>query len=377
MDLIKYKSGHYKNQHQYRSFLPSLINTEWRIGDAELTRLLSEADFKLGELNAFSQLVPDVDFFIKMHISKEAALSSRIEGTRTGIEDALQKIENIDPEKRDDWQEVQNYILAMNSAIESLKTLPISNRLLKNTHQILLQGVRGRNKQPCEFRKSQNWIGGISLKDAAFIPPHPEDLADLMSDLEKFLNDQAHPLPHLVRIGMAHVQFETIHPFLDGNGRIGRLLITLYLVANSLLSRPVLYLSAFFEKNRSHYYDNLDRVRTHHDMTRWLKFFLEGVSQTAQYSIETFRTIIRLREEVEYPAVAALGKKSSLARQFMQMLYGKPVVDSQETASYLSVNPSTAWRLMEDFIRLGILDEITGQKRNRIFVYKKYLQLFE
>jgi Fic family protein len=377
MDLSNYKSGNYKSQHQYKSFLPSLINTEWRISDAELTRLLSEADFKLGELNAFSQLVPDVDFFIKMHISKEAALSSRIEGTRTGIEDALQKIENIDPEKRDDWQEVQNYILAMNSAIESLKTLPISNRLLKNTHQILLQGVRGRNKQPGEFRKSQNWIGGITLKDAAFVPPHPEDLADLMSHLEKFLNDQAHPLPHLVRIGMAHVQFETIHPFLDGNGRIGRLLVTLYLVANGLLSRPVLYLSAFFEKNRSLYYDNLDRVRTHHDMARWLKFFLEGVGQTAQNSIETFRAIIRLREEVEYPAVAALGKKSSLARQFMQMLYGKPVVDSQEIASYLSVNPSTAWRLMEDFIRLGILDEITGQKRNRIFVYKKYLQLFE
>lgn len=377
MDLSRYKSGYYKNQYQYKSFLPSIINTEWHISDAELSRLLSEADFKLGELNAFSQIVPDVDFFIKMHVSKEAALSSRIEGTRTGIEDALQKIENIDPEKRDDWQEVQNYILAMNKAIESLKTLPISNRLLKNTHQILLQGVRGRNKQPGEFRKSQNWIGGRTLKDAAFIPPHPEDLANLMSDLEKFLNDQTHPLPHLVRIGMAHVQFETIHPFLDGNGRIGRLLITLYLVGNSLLSRPVLYQSAFFDKNRSLYYDNLDRVRTHHDMTRWLKFFLDGISQTAQNSIETFKAIIHLREEVEYPAVAALGKKSSLARQFMRMLYGKPVVDSQETASHLSVNPSTALRLIEDFIRLGILEEITGQKRNRIFVYKKYLQLFE
>lgn len=377
MDLSRYKSGNYKNQHQYRSFLPSLINTEWRVSDSELNRSLSEADFKLGELNAFSQLVPDIDFFIKMHVSKEAALSSRIEGTRTGIEEAFQKIENIDLEKHDDWQEVQNYILAMNSAIESLKTLPISNRMLKSTHRILLQGVRGRNKQPGEFRRSQNWIGGRSLKDAAFIPPHPEDLADLMSDLEKFLNDQTHPLPHLLRIGMAHVQFETIHPFLDGNGRIGRLLITLYLVGNGLLSRPVLYLSAFFERNRSHYYDNLDRVRTHHDMTRWLKFFLEGVCQTAQNSIETFRAIIRLREEVEFPAVAALGKKSTLARQFMRMLYGKPVVDSQETAGLLSVNSSTAHRLIEDFIRLGILEETTGRKRNRIFVYRKYLRLFE
>lgn len=377
MDVNNFKSGIYKNQYQYKSFLPANINIEWSISDKELIRILSEADFKLGELNAFSLLVPDVDFFIKMHVSKEAALSSRIEGTRTGIADALQKAENIVPEKRDDWQEVQNYILAMNDALESLKTLPLSNRLLKNTHRILLQGVRGGHKQPGEFRNSQNWIGGSTLKDAVFIPPHPEDLADRMSDLEKFLNDPVHPLPHLVRIGIAHYQFETIHPFLDGNGRIGRLLITLYLVGNGLLSRPVLYLSAFFEKNRSWYYDNLNRARTHHDLARWLKFFLEGVRETARNSIDTFKGIIRLREEIEFQAIAALGKKAPLARRFMHLLYGKPVLDSQDTAADLSVHPSTALRLIEDFVRLGILKEITGYKRNRIFVFEKYLQLFE
>ena len=291
--------------------------------------------------------------------------------------EALQKAENIDPEKRNDWQEVQNYIKAMNEAIDGLKKLPLSNRLLKNTHRTLLHGVRGRTKQPGEFRASQNWIGGASLSDAVFIPPHPEDLAGLTSDLEKFLNNTTFPLPHLIRIGMAHYQFETIHPFLDGNGRIGRLLITLYLVSSGLISKPTLYLSAFFDKNKSLYYDNLNRVRTHNDLTQWLKFFLEGIRQTAQNSIETFRAIIKLRQKIENQALATLGKKAPLAQSFLHVLYSKPVTDSQETAKKLSINSSTAIRLIEDFIRLGILKEITGYKRNRIFVFEKYLRLFE
>jgi Fic family protein len=377
MDISNFKSGTYKNQYQYKSFLPAHVNIEWQISDNKLIHLLSEADIKLGELNAFSQLVPDVDFFIKMHVSKEATLSSRIEGTQTNITEAMQKAEYIDPEKKDDWQEVQNYIKAMNEAIGNLKTLPISNRLLKNTHSTLLKGVRGRTKRPGEFRTSQNWIGGASLNDAVYIPPHQDDLADLTSDLEKFLNDTAYPLPHLIRIGIAHYQFETIHPFLDGNGRIARLLITLYLVGSGLLSKPTLYLSAFFEKNKSLYYDNLNRVRTHNDITQWLKFFLEGIKQTAQNSIETFRAIIKLRHKTEYQAVATLGKKAPLAQSFLHVLYGKPVIDSQETAKKLSINPSTAIRLIEDFIRLGILREITGNKRNRIFIFDEYLRLFE
>ena len=377
MDIKDFKSGAYKQQYKYKSFAPNPVNIDWRVSDRVLVNLLSEADIRLGELNAFSQLVPDIDFFIRMHVSKEATTSSRIEGTQTNIAEALQKADYIDPEKRNDWEEVQNYMKAMNQAIESLESLPLSNRLLRDTHFTLLHGVRGRHKQPGEFRKSQNWIGGASLSDATFIPPHQDDLPELMSDLEKFLHSTNQPLPHLVRIGIAHYQFETIHPFLDGNGRIGRLLIALYMLSNGLLTRPTLYLSAFFEKNKQLYYDNLNRVRTHNDLTQWLKFFLEGIRQTAENSIETFKAIIDLRQRVEFRDIMTLGKKVHLAQKFLHFLYSKPITDSRETSEQLSVNPSTALRLIEDFTRLGILKELTGYKRNRIFVFEKYLQLFD
>ena len=377
MDIKDFEAGRYKQQYQYKSFMPNRVNIEWQISDSSLVNLLSEADIKLGELNAFSQLVPDIDFFILMHVSKEATTSSRIEGTQTNIAEVLQKAENIDPDKRDDWEEVQNYIKAMNEAIEDLKNLPLSSRLLRNTHATLLQGVRGEHKLPGEFRTSQNWIGGASLKDAVFIPPHNNDLPDIISDFDNFLNDDIHPLPPLIRIGITHYQFETIHPFLDGNGRIGRLLITLYLVSKGLLTKPTLYLSAFFEKNKTLYYDNLTRVRTHNDLTQWLKLFLEGTKQTAQDSIDTFKAIITLRQKTEYKDILTLGKKTKLAQRFLHYLYSRPTTDSQEVAKQLTINTSTALRLIEDFIRLGILKEITGYRRNRIFVFDKYLQLFE
>lgn len=377
MDLDKYKAGNYIKQFQYESFFPTLINTNWKINNIELIQLLSEADIKLGELNAFSQFVPDIDFFIKMHVIKEATTSSRIEGTQTNIAEAVQKENHIDPEKKDDWQEVQNYVLAMNDAIESLKTLPLSNRLLCNIHSTLLQGVRGKHKSPGEIRHSQNWIGGASIKDAVFVPPHNNDLPELMSDFEKFLNNTEIILPHLIRIGIAHYQFETIHPFLDGNGRIGRLLITLYLVSNGLLTKPTLYLSDFFEKNKSIYYDNLTRVRTNNDLTQWLKFFLVGVKQTAESSISTFKSIIKLRQDIEYKRILTLGKKTKTAQQMLHYLYSNPMVSSQDIAIELNCNISTALRLIDDFIRLGILIEATGYKRNRIFVFNEYLSLFE
>src|ERR1035437_667229 len=253
MQISSFKAGRLVQRIQYKSFEPNLIDQSWLIDNPELVLLLSQADIKLGELNAFSQLIPDVDFFIQMHVFKEGTKSSRIEGTQNNIDEAVQKEQYIQPEKHDDWQEVQNYVQAMNEAIQNMETLPLSNRLLKQTHQTLLQGVRGTHKLPGEFRRSQNWIGGSSLADAAFIPPHQDSVDDLMADLEKFLHNQNVPIPHLIKIGIAHYQFETIHPFLDGNGRIGRLLVTLYLVSNKLLSKPTLYLSDFFEKNKSLY----------------------------------------------------------------------------------------------------------------------------
>lgn len=376
MDFKAYKSGDYKKQYQYQSFMPEKIAHEWLLNDSGLTLLLSNADTKLGELNAFSQLVPDIDFFIKMHVNKEATSSSRIEGTQTNIEEVLQKIEYVNPEKRDDWEEVQNYIKAMNFVVVALNELPVCSRLLNETHKILMQGVRGKHKQPGEFRHSQNWIGGASINDAVFIPPHHEDVAELMGDLEHFLNDENYPVPHLIRIAIAHYQFETIHPYSDGNGRIGRLLITLYLVSKGILVRPTLYLSDFFEKHKSLYYDNLTRVRTHNDITQWVKFFLEGVRQTSENSIQSFKSIISLRSENERK-ILSLGKKTKQAQEFLHFLFKKPIVDGNDVAAEFAVTLTTALSLIEDFMRLGILQELTGFKRNRIFVFGEYVGLFE
>lgn len=377
MEISRFKSGKQTKQYGYSSFSPEAVNHEWLVSDAKLNRLLNDATRKVGELNAFSAMIPDVDFFIRMHITKEATRSSMIEGTQTSLEEAIQKPEYINPDKRDDWHEVHNYIEAMKYAIAQLEKLPVSNRLLKQTHKILLQGVRGKFKLPGEFRSSQNWIGGATLTDAIYIPPHCSEVPELMSDLEKFLNNEEVQTPPLIRIGIAHYQFESIHPFLDGNGRLGRLLITLYLVSNQILSKPVLYLSDFFERNRSLYYENLTSARTQNNLVQWLTFFLVGVLETAENSIQTFHEIIRLRLEVEEKKIIFLGKRVPLAMQLMHYLYTKPIVDASEVAKVLNVNTSTSYRLIQEFEKLKILKEKTGYKRNRIFVFEQYLNLFE
>ncbi len=249
--LESYRAGEYRKSYQYSYFLPDLINDRWQWTSTEINHLLEKAAVKLGELNSFARLVPNMDLFIQLHVTKEAVLSSRIEGTQTNIDEALLPETEIIPGRRNDWKEVNNYIAALNEAIAVLKQLPISSRLLKQTHKTLLNSVRGEHKMPGEFRTSQNWIGGASVADATFIPPHQDHVPDLMSDLEKFLHNEDNPLPDLVRVAIAHYQFETIHPFLDGNGRIGRLLITLYLVSAGVLEQPLLYLSVFLKKTNN------------------------------------------------------------------------------------------------------------------------------
>ena len=375
MNLQDFIAGKYVQQREYKSFSPEKINHEWIISTPEVNKLLSEANRLVGELNAFSQIIPDVDFFITMHILKEATTSSRIEGTKTNMEEALIREEDIRPEKRDDWAEVQNYILAINTSIKELEKLPISNRLIRNTHEILLSGVRGKHKIPGEFRKSQNWIGA-TLKDAVFIPPHHSEVLDLMSDLERFINDEEYPVPHLVKIAIIHYQFETIHPFLDGNGRLGRLLITLYLVSNDVLKKPSLYLSDFFERHKTYYYDNLMTVRLTNNLIQWIKFFLVGVIETSKESIQVFKDIIKLKTDLETNRLPRLGSKIDKAQQLLIHLYQIPIIDSKQVVKLLNISPSTANRLISDMINLGILEEMTGYKRNRKFVFAEYFRIF-
>lgn len=351
------------------------VNHEWRWEDPGINTLLEQATRALGELNAFSLIVPDIDLFIEMHVVKEAQTSSKIEGTQTGIDEALMPEEQIRPEKRDDWREVRNYIDAVNVAVAELNNLPLSNRLLKQTHAILMRGVRGEHKQPGEFRTSQNWIGGSSLADATFIPPHHDSVPELMSDLEKFWHNEYIVVPHLIRAAISHYQFETVHPFLGGNGRIGRLLIPLYLISHGLLSKPWLYLSDFFERNRASYYDALMRVRSSNDLIHWVRFFLSGVAQTATKGRDTFQQILALRNQVEQQLLQ-LGKRTPNARQALNVLYRKPMVTAAYLEQELRLSHPTVNALLRDFIRLGVLREVTGAARNRLYVFEPYLELF-
>ncbi len=370
-----FKAGTKINQGYYKSFQPNFINREWKLDDMEIIQLLSKADRELGRLDMFSEYIPNLELFIQMHVTKEATQSSKIEGTQTNMEDALLEKEDVPLDKREDWDEVQNYIQAMNYGIERLKKLPFSSRLIKDTHAVLLQGVRGEQKQPGNFRTSQNWIGGATINDAVFIPPVHTSIADLMSDIEMFVHSESVYFPELLKIALIHYQFETIHPFLDGNGRVGRLFITLYLVSQGILKQPILYLSDFFEKNRSLYYDNLMRVREKNDISRWLKFFLIGVIETAQKGILTFDQILQLQKSSE-AKINSLGNRASNAQKVLNYLYQKPIVNSSIIGDVTGLSVASAYKLAADMEKLGIFREVTGGQRGKLYLFEDYMKLF-
>lgn len=377
IDLKKYKAGEFiKSPAGYRYFAPTKINDHWKWENQEINLLLEKAAIKLGELNSFSRLVPNIDLFIQLHVTKEAVVSSRIEGTQTGIDEALLEEKEVSPERRNDWKEVNNYINALNMAVQELENIPISSRLLTKAHGIILNSVRGEHKQPGQFRKSQNWIGGSSPSDALFVPPHHDLVHELMSDLEHFIHNEDIKVPALIKIAIAHYQFETIHPFLDGNGRIGRLLITLFLVDQKILTKPLLYLSAYFEKNKSHYYDNLTFVRTKNDMTQWLKYFLVGIEQTAENSSNTLSEVLALKSKLETDISKSFGRKTNNANKLLRHLFKKPVVHVREVKQIMGLSFKASNDLVSDFIEADILTEMTGQTRNRVFIFSPYINLF-
>ncbi|WP_303811808.1 Fic family protein [Apibacter mensalis] len=367
-------AGQYMNQGYYKSFQPNFINKEWVIDDMEVFKLLSTADRQLGRLDMYSEHV-NIELFISMHIAKEATQSSKIEGTQTNIEEAFLDKDEISIEKRNDWEEVQNYIEAMNNAVELLGKLPFSSRLIKMTHKILLQGVRGENRMPGEFRKSQNWIGGASINDAVFIPPVHTSVPELISDLENFANDLSNPLPDLLKIALIHYHFETIHPFLDGNGRIGRLLITIYLVSKGILKKPILYLSDFFERNRTLYYDNLMRVRTHNDLNQWFKFFLVGIIETCKNGVNTFENILQLQKDIENKIQLLKGRAID-GQKIVDYLYKNPVIRVSKVEQIIQKSNVSAYSLIASLEKLEILKEITGAQRGKLYVFENYLNIF-
>ena len=341
----------------------------------ELLQLLGQADRELGRIDMYSDYIPNIDLFIRMHVLKEATQSSRIEGTQTNMDEALRAKEDVALDKRDDWEEVQNYVAAMNKAILSLKSIPFSARLIREAHQTLMQGVRGKNKQPGEFRRSQNWIGGASIDDAVFVPPFHTAIPELISDLEAFVHNDKDYFPELLKVALVHYQFETIHPFLDGNGRVGRVMITLYLVSKGILKQPILYLSDFFERNRTHYYDNLMRVRQLNDLRQWFKFFLVGVIETAKSGIETFDNILKLQKKVE-SQIQTLGSRATNAQIVLNALYRHPVINAAQVGKICKISGASAYKLVADLERLKILREITGGQRGRTYLFDGYVKFF-
>ena len=360
----------------YKSFMPSTLPPNPPIEfNKEIVDLLVKANKQLALLEGISSRIPNIHLFISMYVRKEALMSSQIEGTQATLEDVLDPI--LEENTNRPVGDVVNYIKATDFAINRLKELPLCNRLIKEAHEVLLSGVRGQNKSPGEFRNSQNWIGaaGCNLQNARYIPPSVEDMIQAMSDLEKYINSDDN-LDVLIRAGLIHYQFETIHPFLDGNGRIGRLLITLFLMEKKILSTPALYISYFLKKNRIEYYDRMNEVRIKANYEQWIKFFLEAIYESAKDAVETIDKLTALHDNY-CSKIECLGRRAKNVMRVFEYLESNPIIDIQKTSKELDIAFNTISSIVKDLISIGILEQTSNQSRNRTFAYKEYLEILK
>jgi Fic family protein len=372
------RAGRYVRQVEgYEAFVPSPLPPDPPLElDAPLLGLLEDAVSELGRLDGVAKIIPDPDFFVGMYVRREAVLSSQIEGTQSTLEDLLEKeLEPGDADPLSDVLDLVNYVRAMNFGLERLETLPLSLRLIRGVHRELLRDGRGSAATPGEFRRSQNWIGpaGAGLKQATFVPPAVPDMKDALHSFERFLHDEGR-YPTLIEVALAHAQFETIHPFLDGNGRVGRLLNTFLLVHRGMLRQPLLYLSHYFKLHRTEYYDRLMAVRLRGDWEGWIRFFLGGVLQTAGEATETAERLFELREAHRSAIVEHNLGQNGL--KLLAHLFQRPLVNVNRVASLTESTFPTASRLVSNFASMGLLHEITGRKRSRMFRYEPYIELF-
>jgi Fic family protein len=373
------RAGHFIKQGEgYNTFIPAPLPPDPPITmDAEMMRLLSEADRALGRLDGVASVLPNPDLFVAMYVRQEAVLSSQIEGTQSTLEDVLQfEVDAKGQELPKDIEEVVNYIGAMNYGLERLETFPLSLRLIREIHAKLLEGVRGGQRTPGEFRRIQNWIGpsDAPLSQATFVPPPVPEMHQALDNLEKFLHDTS--MPTLIHCGLAHAQFETIHPFMDGNGRVGRLLITFLLCQRDVLHRPLLYLSYYLRAHRAEYYDRLMAIRLQSDWEGWLKFFLRGVEAVSRDATNTARAIVGLRERHQQQLMQNLGNNSGSALRLLDYLFQQPLITVRMIEQQLQCVYATANKLVEHLVEQGLLQEITGWQRNRRFIYAPYMALF-
>lgn len=374
------RAGKYISQLEgYKAFIPEPLPPNPPVEmDREMSLLLSEADQALARLDGMTTLLPDPDFFVSMYIRQEAVLSSQIEGTQSTLDDLLEyELEGRKKGIPFDVSEIFNHVRAMNKGLERLKTLPLSLRLIREIHEILMEGVRGGDKTPGEFRRTQNWIGprGCSLKEATFVPPPVNEMNAALDNLEKFLHDHK-TYPILIHCGLAHAQFETIHPFLDGNGRIGRLLITFLLCQRGVMEMPLLYLSHYLKRKKQEYYDRLMDIRDKGDWEGWLKFFLKGVKEVSIQAKETSKKILDLQKNCQNLVHQNFGN-SALALKLTDYLFQQPFLNAKKIQENLGCSPATSINLLNRFVEIGLLNEVTGGRRNRFYRFSKYMELFK